>query len=88
MPKTTDEKSTALKAKVTLDPKDLSKKLVLNGAEITAIGVEAELLVGGKNYNTAIIDQVPGERPHDQVGVHGGLSASEMAIPLIYLRPG
>jgi len=35
-----------------------------------------------------IIDQVPGERPHDQVGVHGGLSASEMAIPLIYLRPG
>lgn len=35
-----------------------------------------------------LIDQVPGERPHDQVGVHGGLSASEMAIPLIYLRPG
>ncbi len=60
MPKTTDEKSTALKAKVTLDPKDLSKELVLNGAEIALIGVEAELLVGGKNYNTAIIDQVPG----------------------------
>lgn len=35
-----------------------------------------------------IIDQVPGERPHDQVGVHGGLSPAEMAIPLIYLPPG
>ncbi|MBQ4133202.1 MAG: phosphoenolpyruvate synthase, partial [Desulfovibrionaceae bacterium] len=43
-----------------LDPQELMKKLVLNGAEIAAIGVEAELLVGGKNYNTAIIDQVPG----------------------------
>ena len=34
-----------------------------------------------------IIDQVSGERPHDQIGVHGGLSAAEMAIPLIYLPP-
>ena len=40
--------------------KQLTKQLVLNGAEIAAIGVEAELLVGGKNYNTAIIDQIPG----------------------------
>jgi len=31
-----------------------------------------------------IIDQVPGERPHDQVGVHGGVSAAEMQIPLIF----
>jgi len=36
----------------------LKKKLVLNGAEIVKIGEEAELLVGGKNYNTAIISQV------------------------------
>jgi pyruvate,water dikinase len=40
----------------------LQKKLVLNGAEIKQIGEEAELLVGGKNYNTAIISQVPGIR--------------------------
>ncbi|MBG0789380.1 MAG: phosphoenolpyruvate synthase [Desulfovibrionaceae bacterium] len=40
----------------------LMKKLILNGAEIEKIGEEAELLVGGKNYNTAIISQVPGIR--------------------------
>ncbi|MDR1124709.1 MAG: PEP/pyruvate-binding domain-containing protein, partial [Deltaproteobacteria bacterium] len=38
----------------------LTEKLVLNGAQIIAIGEEAELLVGGKNYNTAIISQVEG----------------------------
>lgn len=40
----------------------LKKKMVLNGAEIKKIGEEAELLVGGKNYNTAIISQVAGIR--------------------------
>jgi len=34
--------------------------LILNGAEIVTIGEEAELLVGGKNYNTAIISQIQG----------------------------
>ena len=43
-------------------PKDTAKKLVLNGADIMSMGVEAELLVGGKNYNTAIISQGPGVR--------------------------
>jgi pyruvate,water dikinase len=38
----------------------LKKKLVLSGAEITAIGESAELLVGGKNYNTAIISAIKG----------------------------
>ena len=38
----------------------LKKKVILTGADIVAIGEEAELLVGGKNYNTAIISQVPG----------------------------
>ncbi|MDL2316541.1 phosphoenolpyruvate synthase [Desulfovibrio sp. OttesenSCG-928-A18] len=38
----------------------LKEKLILNGADIVAIGEEAELLVGGKNYNTAIISQVSG----------------------------
>jgi pyruvate,water dikinase len=41
---------------------DLVKKIVLTGAEIVAIGPDAELLVGGKNYNTAIISQVPNIR--------------------------
>ena len=41
---------------------ELTKKIVLNGADIVAIGPEAELLVGGKNYNTAIISQVQGIR--------------------------
>ncbi len=38
------------------------KQLVLTGADIMEIGEEAELLVGGKNYNTAIISQVEGIR--------------------------
>ncbi len=41
---------------------ELKKKLVLTGADIVAIGEDAELLVGGKNYNTAIISQVAGIR--------------------------
>ena len=35
-------------------------KLVLTGADIVQIGAEAELLVGGKNYNTALISQIEG----------------------------
>jgi pyruvate,water dikinase len=42
--------------------KELPTKLILTGADITATGEEAELLVGGKNYNTAIISQVAGIR--------------------------
>ncbi len=34
---------------------DLLKRLVLTGADIVRIGTDAELLVGGKNYNTALI---------------------------------
>ena len=44
------------------DRKELMKKLILTGADIVEIGEEAELLVGGKNYNTAIISQVQGIR--------------------------
>ena len=36
----------------------IKQKLVLTGADIAAIGEESELLVGGKNYNTAIISQI------------------------------
>lgn len=38
----------------------IQKKLVLTGADIVKLGPEAELLVGGKNYNTALISQIEG----------------------------
>ncbi|TVM18351.1 phosphoenolpyruvate synthase [Oceanidesulfovibrio indonesiensis] len=41
---------------------NIRSQLVLNGADIVALGEEGELLVGGKNYNTAIISQVKGIR--------------------------
>ncbi len=41
-------------------PEAAQKGLVLNGADIVQIGPEAELLVGGKNYNTALISQIEG----------------------------
>ena len=44
---------------------DVTKKLVLTGADIVGIGEDAELLVGGKNYNTALISQIEGiQAPH------------------------
>lgn len=43
----------------------IQKKLVLTGADIVALGPEAELLVGGKNYNTALISEIQGiQAPH------------------------
>ena len=50
------------KAKPAANNENLKQKLVLSGADIKKIGEEAELLVGGKNYNTAIISQVSGIR--------------------------
>jgi pyruvate,water dikinase len=37
-------------------------KLVLTGADIVRMGEEAEVLVGGKNYNTAVISELEGIR--------------------------
>jgi pyruvate,water dikinase len=55
-----DAQKDAPKPAQSIAPKEeLVKQLVLTGPEIVAIGEEAELLVGGKNYNTAIISQVP-----------------------------
>ena len=42
--------------------KDLAKQLVFTGADIVAMGEESEVLVGGKNYNTAVISQIEGVR--------------------------
>jgi pyruvate,water dikinase len=36
----------------------VAEKLLLSGADIVHMGEEAELLVGGKNYNTAIISEL------------------------------
>lgn len=34
--------------------------------------------------NWTITDRLPGEKPSQQIGVHGGVSAAEMYVPLIY----
>ena len=60
MAKSLQEKPTAKAQKSKVDTTALKKKHILDGADIVAIGEEAELLVGGKNYNTAIISQVQG----------------------------
>lgn len=60
MAKPSQEKPKSKNEKHEPDLAKLRQLLILNGAEISAIGEEAELLVGGKNYNTAIISQVPG----------------------------
>lgn len=39
---------------------EIREKLVLTGADIMRIGPDAELLVGGKNYNTARISEIDG----------------------------
>ena len=45
--------SATKKRKNEVPVEDLQKRLVLTGADIVSIGESAELLVGGKNYNTA-----------------------------------
>ena len=49
-------------ANATASTEDLQQKLVLTGADIMAIGEIAETIVGGKNYNTAHIHEIPGVR--------------------------
>lgn len=62
MGKTQAEKPAAKGRPAEADIAELTKKLILNGADIVRIGEDAELLVGGKNYNTALISQVEGIR--------------------------
>jgi pyruvate,water dikinase len=63
MPKNPAAKS--VQVKTVTDSEAIRKKLVLTGADIEQLGQEAELLVGGKNYNTALISQIEGIRaPH------------------------
>ena len=39
-------------------PEEIRDQLILTGADIFALGEEGELLVGGKNYNTALISEL------------------------------
>ena len=48
------------KATITIPQIHTKEQLILGGADIMQMGDEAELLVGGKNYNTAIISQIEG----------------------------
>ena len=63
-------------------------RLVLTGADIVGIGPDAELLVGGKNYNTAIISRVQGVRiPQfraiSSLDFHTGLDESLICAELV-----
>ena len=42
------------------------------------------VLVLKENY--VLKDRLPGERPYDHVGAHGGLSAAELSVPLVFVR--
>ncbi|MFU2210765.1 PEP/pyruvate-binding domain-containing protein [Solidesulfovibrio sp. C21] len=41
---------------------DTATTIILTGADIVGMGEDAEILVGGKNYNTALISQIGGIR--------------------------
>lgn len=59
----TEESSQAKVANESVET--IRKKLVLTGADIAKIGPDAEMIVGGKNYNTALISQIEGiQAPH------------------------
>jgi len=64
-----DKKSSRKKSEKTAEApatperiEEIQKQLVLTGKDIVTIGEDAELLVGGKNYNTAIISTIAGVR--------------------------
>ncbi len=59
MAKSSKEKPSSSSQKTATATK-VQEQLILNGSDIVSIGESAELLVGGKNYNTAIISQIEG----------------------------
>jgi len=61
-PKVDIKEADNIETKVVGSKEDLKNKLVLSGSEIVLLGKEGEYLVGGKNYNTAIISQLEGIR--------------------------
>lgn len=87
MAKPSQEKPKSKPEKKTDTVAALKEQLILTGAHIVAIGEEAELLVGGKNYNTAIISQVEGIkapqfRAVSSIGFHQLLDETKINGPL------
>ncbi len=65
MAKSREEKHSQAVETEAKDIDKLRQKLILTGADIVAIGPDAEMIVGGKNYNTALISQIEGiQAPH------------------------
>ena len=69
-------------------PEDIRKLLVLTGADIVQLGASGEMLVGGKNYNTAIISQIkeiqaPHFRAISSVAFHHVLDESKVNSRLV-----
>ncbi len=69
-------------------PEDIRKQLVLTGADIVQLGASGEMLVGGKNYNTAIISQIkeiqaPHFRAISSVAFHHVLDESTVNSRLV-----
>ena len=69
-------------------PEDIRKQLVLTGADIVQLGASGEMLVGGKNYNTAIISQIkeiqaPHFRAISSVAFHHVLDESKFNSRLV-----
>ena len=69
-------------------PEDIRKQLVLTGADIVQLGASGEMLVGGKNYNTAIIRQIkeiqaPHFRAISSVAFHHVLDESKVNSRLV-----
>ncbi len=69
-------------------PEDIKKQLVLTGADIVQLGASGEMLVGGKNYNTAIISQIkeiqaPHFRAISSVAFHHVLDESKVNSRLV-----
>lgn len=69
-------------------PEEIRKQLVLTGADIVQLGASGEMLVGGKNYNTAIISQIkeiqaPHFRAISSVAFHHVLDESKVNSRLV-----
>lgn len=69
-------------------PENIRKQLVLTGADIVQLGASGEMLVGGKNYNTAIISQIkeiqaPHFRAISSVAFHHVLDESKVNSRLV-----
>ena len=83
----------ATPSKTSAKAENIKKQLVLTGADIVSLGEEAELLVGGKNYNTALISQIeeiqaPHFRAISSVAFHRLLDETRVSSKIVRARRG